>query len=127
MGYEMRRTGEIRIRKDKIDEEFKRIAHQYYNIIYSKKVTSGEPMPEEDRLGLIESMDSLSKHILNYVKVENNVYARSQARRLDKYLYRKTRQAAARIGITDPKKAARERVTYLDRVTGKVGDNNADV
>ncbi len=84
-------------------------------------------MPEEDRLGLIESMDSLSKHILNYVKVENNVYARSQARRLDKYLYRKTRQAAARIGITDPKKAAWERVTYLDRVTGKVGDNNADV
>lgn len=127
VGYEMRRTGEIRIRKDKIDEEFKRIAHQYYNIIYSKKVTSGEPMPEEDRLGLIESMDSLSKHILNYVKVENNVYARSQARRLDKYLYRKTRQAAARIGITDPKKAAWERVTYLDRVTGKVGDNKADV
>lgn len=84
-------------------------------------------MPEEDRLGLIESMDSLSKHILNYVKIENNVYARSQARRLDKYLYRKTRQAAARIGIADPKKAARERVTYLDRVTGKVGDNNADV
>lgn len=28
VGYEMRRAGEIRIRKDKIDEEFKRIAHQ---------------------------------------------------------------------------------------------------
>ena len=126
VGYEMRRTGEIRIRKDKIDEEFKRIAHQYYNIIYSKKVTSGEPVSEEDRLDLIKGMDDLSEHILNYVKVENNVYARSQARRLDKYLYRKTRQAAARIGIADPKKAARERVTYLDQVTGKVTDNKAD-
>lgn len=126
VGYEMRRTGEIRIRKDKIDAEFKRIAHEYYNIIYSKKVTSGETVSEENLLDLIKGMDKLSKHILNYVKTENNVYTRSQARRLDKYLYRKTRQAAARIGIADPKKVARERVTYLDRVTGNVIDNEAD-
>lgn len=117
----------IRVRKDKIDAEFKRIAHQYYSIIYSKNVTSGEPVSEEKRCELIEKMDKLSTHILNYAKAGNNVYTRSQARRLDKYLYRKTRQAAARIGIADPKRAARERVTYLDRVTGKVGDNNADV
>ena len=127
VGYEMRRTGEIRVRKDKIDEEFKRIAHEYYNIIYSKTLTSGEPVTEEKRCELIEKMDKLSKHILNYAKIENNVYTRSQARRLDKYLYRKTRQAAARIGLTDPKRVARERVTYLDWVTGKVVDNKGDV
>ena len=106
VGYEMRRTGEIRIRKDKIDEEFKLIAHKYYNIVYSKKVTPGKPVSEEERIDLIKGGDDLSKHILNYVKVDNNVYTRSEARRLDKYLYRKTRQAAARIGIADPKKAA---------------------
>lgn len=122
VGYEMRRTGEIRVRKDKIDAEFKRIAHKYYDIIYSKKVTSGESVTEEKRRELFEKMDKLSKHILYYVKAGNNVYTRSQARRLDKYLYRKTRQAAARIGVADPKRAARERVTYLDHVTGKATD-----
>lgn len=119
---EVRRTGEIRVRKDKIDTEFMWIAHEYYSVIYSKKVTSGEPVSEDDRSELIEKMDRLSGHILNYVKAGNNVYTRSQARRLDKYLYRKTRQAAARIGVADPKKAARERVTYHDQVTGKVID-----
>lgn len=44
---------------------------------------------------------------------------RSQARRLDKYLYRKSRQAAGKIGINDSdlrKSAARNRVTYLEKV-----------
>ncbi len=45
---------------------------------------------------------------------------RSQARRLDKYLlYRKSRQAAGKIGINDPdlrKSVARNRVTYLEKV-----------
>lgn len=75
-------------------------------------------MPEEKQCELFEKMDSLSERIQNFVKAENNVYTRSQARRLDKYLYRKTRQAASRIGIADPKKAARERVTYLEKIEG---------
>lgn len=44
---------------------------------------------------------------------------RSQARRLDKYMYRKSRQAAGKIGIKDRdlrKYAARNRVTYLEKV-----------
>ena len=44
---------------------------------------------------------------------------RSQARRLDKYLYRKSRQAAGKIGINETdlrKSAARNRVTYLEKV-----------
>ena len=119
VGYEMRRTGEVRIRKDKIDAETKRIARRYYNIIYSKAVKSGEQLSEEKQEELMARMDSLAEHILDYEKAGNNVYTRSQARRLDKYLYRKSRQAAGRIGIADTKKAAKERVTYVEKVKEK--------
>lgn len=69
-------------------------------------------------------MDTLADHIRDYEKAGNNVFARSQARRLDKYLYRKSRQAAGKIGINinDPdlrKSAARNRVTYLEKVKVK--------
>ena len=115
----MRRTGEIRVRKDKIDAETKRIARRYYDIIYSKAATSGEPLTEEQKEKLMARMDSLAEHILDYEKAGNNVFTRSQARRLDKYLYRKSRQAAGRIGIADTKKAAKERVTYAEKVKEK--------
>lgn len=119
VGYEMRRTGEIRIRKDKIDAEFKRIARRYYDIICSKAVTSGEELTEEQQERLMERMDSLSEHILDYEKAGNNIYTRSQARRLDKYLYRKSRQAAHKIGIADAQQAAKARVTYVQKVEEK--------
>ena len=50
---------------------------------------------------------------------ECRLSATPQARRLDKYLYRKSRQAAGKIDINDPdlrKSAARNRVTYLEKV-----------
>lgn len=50
---------------------------------------------------------------------ECRLSATPQARRLDKYLYRKSRQAAGKIGIKDRdlrKYAARNRVTYLEKV-----------
>jgi len=119
VGYEMRRTGEIRIRKDKIDAEFKRIARRYYDIICSNAATSGEPLTAEQQEKLMARMDTLAGHILDYEKAGNNVYTRSQARRLDKYLYRKSRQAAGRIGMADTKKTARERVTYVQKVKEK--------
>lgn len=119
VGYEMRRTGEIRVRKDKIDAEFKRIARRYYDIICSKAAVSGEELTAGQQEKLMERMDSLSEHILDYEKAGNNVYTRSQARRLDKYLYRKSRQAAGRIGIADTGKAARERATYEQKVKEK--------
>ena len=115
----MRRTGEIRVRKDKIDAEFKRIARRYYDIIFSNAATSGESLTEEQQEKLMARMDSLAEHILDYEKAGNNVFTRSQARRLDKYLYRKSRQAAGRIGITDTKMAARERVTYIEKIKEK--------
>lgn len=52
---------------------------------------------------------------------ECRLSATPQARRLDKYLYRKSRQAAGKIGI-DPtlrKSSARNRVTYLEKVKVK--------
>ena len=119
LGYEMRRTGEIRVRKDKIDMEFKRIAKRYFDIIYSKAVKSGEPLSEEKKAQAMERMDSLAGHILNYQKAGNNIYTRSQARRLDKYLYRKSRLAAKKLGIADTKQAARERTTYLQKIQEK--------
>lgn len=122
VGYEMRRKGEIRIRKDKIDAEFKRIASRYYDIIYSKAVTSGEPLSVEQQDKLMARMDTLADHIRDYEKAGNNVFTRSQARRLDKYLYRKSRQAAGKIGINDSdlrKSVARNRVTYLEKVQEK--------
>ena len=119
VGYEMRRTGEVRIRKDKIDAEFKRIAKRYYDIICSKTVTSGEVLTPEKQEELMARMDSLSNHIIDYEKSGNNVYSRSQARRLDKYLYRKSKQAARKIGIPDAKEAARQRTTYEQKVREK--------
>lgn len=66
-------------------------------------------------------MDTLADHIRDYEKAGNNVFTRSQARRLDKYLYRKSRQAASKIGIdsTLRKSVARNRVTYLEKVQEK--------
>jgi hypothetical protein len=64
-------------------------------------------------------MDKLPDHLLDYDLARNSLYTRSQARRLDKYLFHKTRQAARRIGL-DPKAAVKGRVTYLDRTKEKV-------
>ena len=119
VGYEMRRTGEIRIRKDKIDAEFRKIARKYYDIIYSKALESGEPLSDEVKAELIARMDKLPEHLLDYDLARDNLYTRSQARRLDKYHYRKTRVAAARIGLPNPKAAAKARVTYLEKVKEK--------
>ena len=119
VGYEMRRTGEIRVRKDKIDAEFKRIAREYYKIIYSKDVKSGKELTDDQKNELMGKMDTLSCHILDYEKAGNNVYTRSQARRLDKYLYRKSRQAALRIGISAAKNVAKNRATYEQAVKQK--------
>jgi hypothetical protein len=119
VGYEMRRTGEIRIRKDKIDAEFRKIAREYYSVIYSKAVKSGEPLTGDAQAELIARMDKLPDHLLDYDLARNSLYTRSQARRLDKYLFHKTRQAARRIGL-DPKAAVKGRVTYLNRTKEKV-------
>ena len=124
VGYEMRRTGEIRIRKDKIDGEFRRIARKYYDIICSRDVTSGEKLSPEDKQKLIARMDTLPGRILDYEKAKYNVYTRAQARRLDKYLYRKTVQAARKIWRSDAREdageeireAVRGRTTYVSVV-----------
>ena len=116
VGYEMRRTGEVRIRKDKIDQEFKRIAHQYYRVINAKALSSEKPLDAEGREALLQRFDKLPKHILDFEKATGNRYTRSQARRLDKYLYKKTRQAANKIGVKESAKAAGERKRYVRTV-----------
>lgn len=119
LGYEMRRTGEVRIRKDKIDAEFKRISRGYYSVIKARDfrlATKEKPLSDERKEELMKKLDAVPDHILNYPKAGDNKYTRAQARRLDNYLYRKTRRAARIIGINDTKQAARERVTYVRKV-----------
>ena len=117
VGYEMRRTGEVRIRKDKIDQEHKRIAHMYHRV-EAKAINSGTPLDETAREEQMKRFDILSNHILDYEKATDNRYTRSQARRLDKYLYRKVRQAANKIGVKDPGRAAKDRKGYVDAIRG---------
>ena len=120
VGYEMRRTGEIRIRKDKMDAEFKRIAKRYWDVYYSKTALAGSAASAEDKQKQMERFDKLPPHILNYEMAFNNRYTRSQAIVLDNYLYRKARKAAWHLGIADTKKAAKERATYLDALKNKL-------
>ena len=93
VGYEMRRTGEVRIRKDKINEMFRRIARKYHLVIASAK---GTP---QDR---IARFNSLAPRMLDYERQTKDCFSRAQARHLDKYLGRKVGQAARRLKLEFP-------------------------
>ena len=58
--------------------------------------------------------------MLDFEKADLNRYTRSQARRMDTYLRRKTMQAARKIGCSDPLAAARSRTTYRQAWAEKV-------
>ena len=95
VGYEMRRTGEIRVRKDKIDGMFTKIASKYYQVIYSKKGT-----PEEK----LEKFNTLASKLEESYEMKTfDRYTKAQARRLDKYLERKVGQASNRLKTDYPK------------------------
>ena len=91
VGFEMRRTGEIRVRKDKIDTEAKRIARTYYSVINSNH-------PEKR----IEQFGSLPGHIRDFELITVDRYTIAQAKHLDNYLSRKIAQAARKTGTPVP-------------------------
>ena len=91
VGFEMRRTGEIRVRKDKIDTEAKRIARTYYSVIKSNH-------PEKR----IEQFGNLPGHIRDYELITVDRYTIAQAKHLDNYLNRKIAQAARKTGAPVP-------------------------
>ena len=97
VGYEMRRTGEIRIRKDKIDEQCVHIAHAYHQVRKAR---------EENKEKAMERFNKLPEKILDYemmtLEPGKNRYALAQARRLDKYLKRKVGRAARKRGLDFP-------------------------
>ncbi len=97
VGYEMRRTGEIRVRKDKITEQFRHIARAYHQLR-----TAGEGKEEM----ALERFSRLPEKILNddIITLERgrNRYALAQGRRLDKYLVRKLKQAARKRSLSLP-------------------------
>lgn len=104
VGYEMRRTGEVRIRKDKIDEMFTRIAHKYHQIRTSKKGT-----PEEK----LARFNTLAPKMLDYEMQTRDCFSRAQARHLDKYLERKVGRIASRENVAFPEDLVRF-VSVLD-------------
>ncbi len=99
VGLEMRRTGEIRVRKDKVNSEAKRIAKTYYSVIKSNT-------PEER----INSFNSLAGHFKDYELISYNRYTVAQAKRLDNYLKLKVKQACKKRGVDEPA----ELKTYCD-------------
>ena len=102
VGYEMRRTGEIRVRKDKITEQFRHIARAYHQLR-----TAGEGTEEM----ALERFERLPEKILDYemmtLEPGRNRYALAQARRLDKYLVRKLKTAARQRSLSLSKPLAK--------------------
>jgi len=123
VGYEMRSTGEIRLRKDKIDGEYKKIARQFHKISGAKDVREAlanhEKLSEERQMKLMERMARLPNHFKDYEKAGPNKYTFSQARRLDKYLYLKRFKAAKLIGCQNPASVAQSFETYSDVIDNK--------
>lgn len=123
VGYEMRSTGEIRIRKDKIDGEYKKIARSYHNVVDAKAVSEAREnkavLTEEQQIKLMERMAKLPEHFKDYEKAGANKYTFSQARRLDKYLYLKRLQAAKIIGCANPSSIVGSFRTYSEVVEEK--------
>lgn len=94
VGYEMSRSGEIRIRKDKIDEFHKKIARKYYQVIYSKS---------EDSEKNLRRFNMVAPKILDYeMSTFGSWSTLNQARRLDKYLNLKYKRAARKLRIKNP-------------------------
>ena len=94
VGYEMRRTGEIRHRKDKIDSETKRIAHAYYRAFYGNKEKKEDNLTVFNGLG--ERFES------DPVRTRDR-YSMAQAKRLDNYLLKKYNKAARHLGVAPAK------------------------
>lgn len=90
VGYEIRRTGEVRFRKDKIDKEFKRIANAYYQSIRNSK---------EDPDARLDPLRTVSSHFGGDPVRTADRYALAQARHLDKYLIWKYKKAARKHGV----------------------------
>lgn len=105
VGYEMRYTGEIRIRKDKVTGEFKRISRTYHKVVNSH---------EDDKVALLERFGELPDKLKDYELVTHDRFTRSQGRRLDKYVRLKARKASRILHARIPDGIA----TYADTLGG---------
>lgn len=104
----MRRTGEIRFRKDKIDKELKHIARAYFQSCYSK---AEEPA---DRLDALREVSS--RFFQNQTMITPDRYTVAQARHLDKYLVNKFYRAAR---LHNVEVSAREDLERFSDLLGK--------
>ena len=94
LGYEMHRSGEIRIRKDKVAQELRRIKRAYWSALKAKPENQ-----TEDRF--IEKFNKVTHHLLDFERITCGRFTRSQAAHLDKHLVWNARKAARRIGLPE--------------------------
>ena len=92
VGYEMRGTGEIRVRKDKVDAQFRKIKRQYFILSKDK-----DPRPMEE---VMEKFSNVARAMDDYTLVNPSRYTENQARRLDKYVGVQARKLAKQRGET---------------------------
>ena len=94
LGYEMHRNGEVRIRKDKVAQELRRIKRAYYSALKAKP----ENRTEEK---FVEKFNKVSHHLLDFERISTGRFTLSQAARLDKHLLWNARRAARKIGLPE--------------------------
>ena len=112
LGYELHRRGDIRVRKDKTDQELRKIKRTYYSAIKSKS----ENRTEEN---FVKKFGEVADHLLDYEKITMSKFTLSQAKRLDKHLIWNAKKAAREIGL--PSSVVEKVSTYSDIVRGNTG------
>ena len=105
LGYEVRYTGEIRIRRSSLDEKFKRLKQQYRKCVTTKWAKGTRDITEEKLqekiLSLIER--SKNKGLSEAVSLNRNRYSTTQALKLNRYksklMYKMLYKIAKRNGL----------------------------
>lgn len=88
LGYEVRYTGEVRIRRSSLDKKFKKIKRNYRRVVKTK-VAKGNAKPEE----LCSKMEDcltkfIGKGLTEDKSLNSNRYSMTQARKLNQYASR---------------------------------------
>lgn len=88
LGYEVRYTGEVRIRRSSLDKKFKNIKRTFRNAIKSK-LAKGDVKSEELQVKLEDSIAKFAgKGLAEDKSLNANRYSMMQARRLNQYASR---------------------------------------
>jgi hypothetical protein len=127
LGYEIRYTGEIRLRRSSLDDKMKSIKRTYFNIARKKYLTKGtekkpNKLPADDivKEGLKDIQRFDKNDLENAVSLTNNKYSASQAHKLDNYRVLQIRKATCKIAARYNEKAGSSNVR--DKILGAAED-----